>query len=192
MNEDSMAKPNAAPTLVEKKAKGVATKAPRQDDYEPEEAEATPTASNKKSKGPTAKGLPCLCGCGQPTLTENAKFIPGHDAKLKSLLLRVERGEAKKSEIPEVAKAFLQKSKMSGAWSFPTESGNTPDEDKHGKPYSERKEEVEAEKARKAEEKKAKLAALKQKNAKSAKAKSKVTAPADDEDEDEELEETEE
>lgn len=154
---------------------------------------ATPAKATeeKKDKGPSAKGLPCLCGCGQPTVTDSAKFIPGHDAKLKGLLLKVERGEVKKSEIPEVAKPFLQRSSMSGAWSFPTESGNTPDEDKYGKTWADRKDEVEAEKAGKAAAKAAKLADLKAKK-KTPKAVKSATKAAPVEDEEEEAEEEEE
>lgn len=148
-----------------------------------EAAEATAVAE-PKAKKKSAKGLPCLCGCGQPTITDSARFIPGHDAKLKGLLLKVERGELKKSAIPEVAKPFLQKSAMSGAYSLPTESGNTPDEDKYGVPFAERKEQFEAEKAAKAADKKAKLKKLQKKSAK--KAKAAAAAVADDEDEDEE------
>lgn len=143
-------------------------------------------APEKASKGPSAKGLNCLCGCGQPTVTDSARFIPGHDAKLKALLQRVERGEEPKSAIPEEAKPFLQRSTMSKAWMFPHESGITPDERKHGKPYAEVKDEIEAQKAEKAAAKKERLAALKNKKTKSAKKARKVVEEEQEDDEDEE------
>ena len=150
-------------------------------------SKASAEASAKDGKK-SAKGLSCLCGCGQATLTDAAKFRPGHDAKLKGVLLKVERGELPKSNVPEIAKPFLQRSEMSGAWSFPTESGNTPDEDKYGKPFSERREEVEAEKAAKKAARDKKLAELK---AKKSKPKSKSAPATTEEDEDEEEEEEE-
>lgn len=167
------------PVVVEKPVTKVAAK-PTVAKTSASTQSAKPKAE-KESKGPSAKGLSCLCGCGQATVTDSAKFIPGHDAKLKGLLLKVERGELPKNQVPEIAKPFLQRSGMSNAWSFPTESGNTPDEDRFGKTWADRKEEVEAEKAEKAAAKKEKLAALKAKSAKAKKAK-----PAVEEDEEEE------
>lgn len=35
-------------------------------------------------------GRPCLCGCGE-TVSPTARFRPGHDAKLKSRLLKIAR-----------------------------------------------------------------------------------------------------
>lgn len=37
-----------------------------------------------------AKGMTCLCGCGEETVTPNAKFISGHDSKLRKFLLSPE------------------------------------------------------------------------------------------------------
>lgn len=168
--------PQATETPVRKVAVSTKTEAP-----------AKKASDNGKL---SAEGLSCLCGCGQPTKTDKAKFIPGHDAKLKSLLLRLERGEAEKGErVPEIAKKFLQKSPLSGAWHFPTESGNTPDEDKHGgRTYAERREEIEAEKAEKKAARDAKLAELKASKAKTAKKTAKA-APAEEEEEEAEEEE---
>jgi hypothetical protein len=150
------------------------------------EVQKTSTAN----KGPSAKGLSCLCGCGQPTKTDAAKFIPGHDARLKSLLLKIERQEdgKKKSDVPEIAKPFLQKSKMSGAWSFPTESGNTPDEDRFGKTFADRKEDIAAEKAAKKAKNDERLAKLKAGKKTAAKKTSDEDEPEGDEPEEEEEE----
>lgn len=46
-------------------------------------------------KGKTrAPGRPCLCNCGNLTLSPKRQFLQGHDATLKSLVLRVSRGQA--------------------------------------------------------------------------------------------------
>lgn len=34
-----------------------------------------------------ARGLPCLCGCGLPTHTPDARFLSGHDAILRKRVL---------------------------------------------------------------------------------------------------------
>lgn len=39
----------------------------------------------------------CLCGCGLET---GGKFCPGHDARVKGMLLKVERGEMKAADLP--------------------------------------------------------------------------------------------
>jgi len=36
----------------------------------------------------TNRPAPCECGCGNATIRPEARFIPGHDAKLKSALIR--------------------------------------------------------------------------------------------------------
>jgi hypothetical protein len=181
-----------APAIKRPVAKGPAAPPVAKKATAPAKA-ATPAkaAPAKKDDGKlSAKGLSCLCGCGQATLTDSARFIPGHDAKLKSVLLKVERGELTEPSIPKIARPFLQKSKMSGAWSFPTESGNTPDEDKFGKTWEDRKDEVEAAKAEKKAKPQAKLAELKAKKAKGkAKPKAKPVEVEDEEEEDEEEEE---
>lgn len=47
---------------------------------------------------------PCLDGCGGET---NSKFIPGHDARLKSLLLKIERGDEPLEALPEVVRPYV-------------------------------------------------------------------------------------
>jgi excisionase family DNA binding protein len=44
----------------------------------------------KPSRGPNGGG-PCLCGCGNRTITTGARFLPGHDGKLIHRLM-TERG----------------------------------------------------------------------------------------------------
>jgi hypothetical protein len=48
------------------------------------------SAAKAKAKAvkPKAQPHPCECGCGEQTVTGKARFIPGHDAKLASQLVR--------------------------------------------------------------------------------------------------------
>ncbi len=34
------------------------------------------------ARGVNGRGNPCLCGCGRPTITPSARFLPGHDGKV--------------------------------------------------------------------------------------------------------------
>jgi hypothetical protein len=36
----------------------------------------------------TTRPAPCECGCGAATIRPEARFVPGHDARLKSALIR--------------------------------------------------------------------------------------------------------
>ena len=59
------------------------------------------TKSNRpKSKTRKARST-CWCGCGGET---SSKFMPGHDARLKGVLIRVARGKADPSTIPAIAR----------------------------------------------------------------------------------------
>lgn len=55
----------------------------------------------------------CLCGCGGP-LKKGRMFLQGHDAKLKSLVLRVKAGKAQRSEIPRAALPILRSKGVGG------------------------------------------------------------------------------
>ena len=44
----------------------------------------------------------CYCGCGKTPVGPNSKFIPGHDAILKSLLTDVREGRLPGRVIPQV------------------------------------------------------------------------------------------
>lgn len=74
---------NAAQDAVVTKAKAAETK----------KTESKPRIAPKKKEP-----HPCLCGCGRMT---NATFFPGDDAKLKSLILKIERGDEPMDKIPE-------------------------------------------------------------------------------------------
>lgn len=79
-------------------------------------AAATPEGTAKPSKakparppkpeGPIDPGI-CLCGCGNPKRTVKARFIPGHDAKAKSQLMKVDRGEAKIEDVNPALVAYV-------------------------------------------------------------------------------------
>lgn len=45
----------------------------------------------------------CLCGCGSIVI-KGRQFLQGHDARLKSLLLAIGRGERPESDIPAIAR----------------------------------------------------------------------------------------
>lgn len=51
-----------------------------------------------KSKNKNRPQVECECGCGE--LTRN-RFVPGHDSILRGIVLRVERGLVKLSELEE-------------------------------------------------------------------------------------------
>lgn len=70
--------------------------------------EAKERAKTAKAEGKPAKAAkvprekkekvvrPCKCGCGGQT---TAHFVPGHDARFKGWLLKIEKGEKKPTEV---------------------------------------------------------------------------------------------
>lgn len=52
-----------------------------------------------------ARGLTCLCGCGQDTIRDVARFLPGHDASLRKAVIR---GRMSRKAIPEIALPFFE------------------------------------------------------------------------------------
>lgn len=74
-------------------------------------------AKQKKAGGPAEpKAKPmrkthdCLCGCGQETLS---LFSPGHDARVKGIILKVERGDLDRNAIPDLCQPFVS---FKGKW----------------------------------------------------------------------------
>lgn len=62
-----------------------------------------------KSGRLSSKGLDCLCGCGESTATDGARFRTGHDARLKGVFGRILAGNKRDDDvIPADARAFLQ------------------------------------------------------------------------------------
>lgn len=49
----------------------------------------------------------CMCGCGETT--KGGKFLPGHDAKLKSQLLTVSRSDEAAAPERKKARAKLRR-----------------------------------------------------------------------------------
>lgn len=68
-----------------------------------EEKAAKPPKAPREKKEKTLN--PCLDGCGQMV---GGKFAPGHDAKLKSLIYKIERGDEPVSAIPEVSAKLVK------------------------------------------------------------------------------------
>jgi hypothetical protein len=62
-------------------------------------------AAGKKEPPKPRRTHDCLCGCGQETLS---LFAPGHDARVKGILLKVERGELTRDAIPETVAPFVK------------------------------------------------------------------------------------
>jgi len=52
----------------------------------------------------------CLCGCGSETLS---LYAPGHDARVKGLILKCERGIIEPKELPETIQPFVR---FKGKW----------------------------------------------------------------------------
>src|SRR5664280_3061282 len=77
----------------------------------------------EKRRASAAKGVEwlanpvCCCGCSaRLDVAKNpehqSSFKPGHDAALKSLLRKINRGEAKRDDIPQAARANLARIKF--------------------------------------------------------------------------------
>lgn len=87
-----------------KEANAVADKAKK---VAAEKAKATPEGATKAKvvRAKKEKVLqPCLDGCGAQV---GGNFKMGHDAKLKSLILKIERGEADMADLPEIAQELV-------------------------------------------------------------------------------------
>lgn len=86
-----------------KKARAKKAKKAKQEVDESEEDE-----TRLRSGRLSSKMLTCLCGCGEETATPGARFLTGHDARLKGRLIRMyEERPLDEDEIPEIALPFL-------------------------------------------------------------------------------------
>lgn len=54
--------------------------------------------SKKAKEQPTSDRLPCLCGCGLFPSGKKSRFVPGHDGRIKGLLLVAARNGDKDAE----------------------------------------------------------------------------------------------
>ncbi len=62
-----------------------------------------------KSGRLSSKGMSCLCGCGEDTATDGARFRTGHDARLKGVFGRISAGNKRDGDvIPSDVRPFLQ------------------------------------------------------------------------------------
>lgn len=62
-----------------------------------------------KSGRLSSKGMSCLCGCGEDTATDGARFRTGHDARLKGVLGRIAAGNKRDGDsIPNEVRPFLK------------------------------------------------------------------------------------
>ena len=62
--------------------------------------------NSKSAKTANGKTL-CGCGCGDSPKGKRSRFIPGHDARLHSLRLKVERGEVKAAKLSKAERTAL-------------------------------------------------------------------------------------
>jgi hypothetical protein len=96
----------AAPATKSKSKKGADAVAAKAQAVAAEKAAGTApgaTKVKKEKKAPTLK--PCLDGCGTMVA---GNFKMGHDAKLKSTILKIERGEEEQSAIPEISQGLVK------------------------------------------------------------------------------------
>lgn len=83
-----------------------------------------PAKAARATKAPAAEKEVGTClFTGQPTSSKRSRFLPGHDAKLKSVLLKVARGEAAMSAVPRPALKVLQTGEPLVGFKL-TEAGN--------------------------------------------------------------------
>ena len=69
---------------------------------------SAPAVADTEVEEVTAKPVGTCLFSGLPTGSAKSRFLPGHDAKLKSLLLKVTRGDAKLSTVPAPALKILR------------------------------------------------------------------------------------
>ena len=90
----------------------MATKTKRTKTTKTAASETTESAEDNgrlKSGRLSSKGLSCLCGCGEETSTDGARFRTGHDARLKGVFGRILAGNKRDGDvIPSDVRPFLQ------------------------------------------------------------------------------------
>src|SRR5687768_8869959 len=97
--EEAVAQRGGGNTKKAKKAAKEAAKAPK---LTPEQRRAKQAEEDRATRAAggvvrtangkaSARGLPCLCGCGNPTVTSEARFLSGHDAQFRSRVLKEEQ-----------------------------------------------------------------------------------------------------
>lgn len=105
-------------------ASSVATSKTRKSTKSAGKRTKTAPAKAARTKAPAAEKEVGTClFTGQPTSSKRSRFLPGHDAKLKSVLLKVARGEAAMSAVPRPALKVLQTGEPLVGFKL-TEAGN--------------------------------------------------------------------
>jgi hypothetical protein len=74
-------------------------------------AKAKAAAGNGKKEPRTVRD--CLCGCGEETMSY---FVPGHDARFKGWMVKVERGEMEKGALPKPVQNAFKFIKRGEGW----------------------------------------------------------------------------
>lgn len=96
-----------------------ATKTPKVPKAKAPKAEKPPKEP-KAPVDPSTFGL-CKCGCGSIKKSASANFLPGHDAKAKSVLQKADRAKAdpnseSKPEVPEILMGYAKSNDTWRAW----------------------------------------------------------------------------
>ena len=110
-----MSRKHNAPVVSEQQVVP-ATPAPRQSPAERAAARVAARDAHRAAGGlarnaagnPDARGLACLCGCGLPTVRDEALFVSGHDAKLRAAVLALPGERQVLGSLPFFAQAFVR------------------------------------------------------------------------------------
>lgn len=79
-------------------------------------AEGTPVEKPPKAEKAKIEPHACKCGCGK-TITTSANFVPGHDAKAKSMLAKANAGKLPEGEtVPEILLEYAKGNDKWRAW----------------------------------------------------------------------------
>lgn len=114
---NTMTKEANEQTAEERKA---ANKARLEEAKKKKAGESQKARAEKTKKNAEAKGIklnPCKCGCGEKT---GKSFFPGHDARFKGHLLKIEKGIIKKEDALSKAIIAEYKWKKRGPGEIPT------------------------------------------------------------------------
>ena len=109
-------------TKTVRKAPAVKKTAPK-----PAPKKAAPKVEKKTAtKKDTAPRVACRCGCGETPKGKKARFIPGHDARLRGILLRaIGAAESENPTSDDIADAKRELSNvpdLAWAWGWAADS----------------------------------------------------------------------
>lgn len=98
LRSQKVAKTEEKAAKAEEKAESAATV-----EGKAEAAKGEAKAEKAKKPAKVVEVRHCLCGCGAQC---KSRFLPGHDARLHSAVLRVHRGKGSRDEVPEAAETL--------------------------------------------------------------------------------------